>query len=379
VAATNAARRARLLPHLRKERAPSRATATSPEPIASAVSAGLRYVTDRTGGITRHRAGRGFHYVTPQGATLRDARDLQRIRSLAIPPAWRDVWICPNPLGHLQATGRDARGRKQHRYHPRWRQVRDEAKYHRILDFAGALPNLRKRVEADIATPGLSRRKVIAAVVQLLEKTQIRVGNDEYARENNSYGLTTMRSAHARISGATVRFRFKGKSGKFHDISFSDARLARIVRKCQELPGRELFQYLDDDGNVEDIGSADVNDYLREATGQDFTAKDFRTWIGTVLAAHALCEMKSFTSATQAKHNILAAIDAVAGILGNTRSVCRKCYVHPAIIDAYMDRTLIQALSRAGQRRSAGPFGRRENAVLAFLQRRLRLDARKTA
>jgi DNA topoisomerase I len=350
------------------------------EPVESAVSAGLRYVTDHTPGITRHRAGRGFHYLSAQGSTLRDPRELQRIRSLAIPPAWQDVWICPNPLGHLQATGRDARGRKQHRYHPRWRQVRDEAKFHRILDFAGALPQLRRMVEADVATSGLSRRKVIAAVVQLLEKTQIRVGNDEYARDNNSFGLTTMRSAHARISGATVRFRFRGKSGKFHDISFSDSRLARIVRKCQELPGRELFQYLDEDGTVQDIGSADVNDYLREVTGEDFTAKDFRTWIGTVLAAQALCDLKAFTSATQAKQNVLTAIDAVAGILGNTRSVCRKCYIHPAIIDSYMDRTLIQALSRAIRGRSSpDAFARCENAVLGLLQRRLRVDARKSA
>ena len=317
--------------------------------------------------------------MTPQGATLRNASEVQRIRSLAIPPAWRDVWICPNPLGHLQATGRDARGRKQHRYHPRWRQVRDEAKYHRILDFAGALPDLRKRVEHDISTQGLTRRKVIAAVVQLLEKTQIRVGNEEYARDNQSYGLTTMRSGHAQISGATVRFRFRGKSGKFHDVSFSDARLARIVRKCQELPGRELFQYLDDDGQVQDIGSADVNEYLREVMGQEFTAKDFRTWIGTVLAAQALCEMRECRSATHAKRNVLAAVDAVAGILGNTRSVCRKCYIHPAIIDGYSDGSLLRALGShaSNGRAAADTFARTESAVLTYLQRRLRTEAQR--
>jgi DNA topoisomerase-1 len=237
------------------------------EPTTSAQAAGLRYVTDKIPGITRHRSGTGFRYVSPHGTTLRDAKEVQRIKSLAIPPAWTSVWICPNPLGHLQATGRDARGRKQHRYHPRWRLVRDEAKYHRILEFAEGLPAVRRAVDADLATPGLSRRKVIAAVVQLLEKTLIRVGNEEYARDNDSYGLTTMKSSHARISGATVRFRFKGKSGKVHDIALSDARLARIVRKCQELPGRELFQYLDEDGTVQDIGSADINDYLREVTG----------------------------------------------------------------------------------------------------------------
>jgi DNA topoisomerase-1 len=347
----------------------------------AAASAGLRYVTDHQPGIRRVRVGNGFRYVTPQGSTVRDAADLQRIRSLAIPPAWRDVWICTAANGHLQATGRDARGRKQYRYHPRWRVVRDESKYDRILEFAAALPQLRKQTAADMAGTSLSRHKVLAAVVQLLEKTLIRVGNDEYARDNKSFGLTTMKDAHARVSGSTVRFRFRGKSGKFHDVSFNDARLARIVRRCQELPGRELFQYLDDDGKVQDIGSADVNDYLREITGREFTAKDFRTWTGTVLAARALQELSEFTSATQAKRNVLAAVEAVAGMLGNTRSVCRKCYIHPAIIDAYMDKTLAQSLSaKAGQRLAhSGSLSRTETAVLALLQRRLRRDARKAS
>ena len=351
------------------------------ESRGAATAARLRYVTDRQPGIRRLRVGNGFRYVTPQGSTLRAAADLQRIRSLAIPPAWRDVWVCPAPNGHLQATGRDARGRKQYRYHPRWREVRDESKYGRILEFAAALPQLRKRAAADLADTSLSRNKVVAAVVQLLEKTLIRVGNDEYARANQSFGLTTMRAGHARVSGSTVRFRFRGKSGKFHDISFSDARLARIVRRCQELPGRELFQYLDDDGNVQDIGSADVNEYLRAVTGRDFTAKDFRTWSGTVLAARALQELAGFTSMTQAKRNVLAAVEAVAGILGNTRSVCRKCYIHPAIIDSYMDKTLAQSLSvKAGQRLAhSGALSRMETAVLALVQRRLRRDARKAS
>jgi DNA topoisomerase I len=352
------------------------------EPSKAAQSAGLRYVTDRTPGIRRLGKGKGFRYVTAEGRTVRNPRELERLRSLAIPPAWRDVWICPDPRGHLQATGRDARGRKQHRYHPRWRTVRDEAKYDRILDFAAELPRLRRRTAADVAARGLSRRKVVAAVVQLLEKTTIRVGNEEYARDNDSFGLTTMRDAHARVTGSTIRFRFKGKSGKFHDITFTDPRLARIVRKCQELPGRELFQYLDDDGDVQDIGSADVNEYLREVTSRDFTAKDFRTWTGTVLAATALREMCDFASDTQAKRNVLAAIDAVAGILGNTRSICRKCYVHPAILEAYADRTLAAALNGGAGRRTAGAANltRIESAVLALLQRRLRRDAaRKTA
>ena len=297
-----------------------------------------------------------------------------------IPPAWRDVWICSNPRGHLQATGRDARGRKQHRYHPRWRRVRDEAKYGRMLDFAAALPALRRRVEADVSTPGLPRSKVVAAVVQLLEKTLIRIGNDEYARDNDSFGLTTMQNGHARISGSTIRFRFKGKSGKLMTWPFSDARLARIVRRCQELPGRELFEYIDDDGRPQDIGSADVNEYLKDATGQEFTAKDFRTWNGTVLAACALSDMKAFTSNAAARRNVLKAIDAVAGVLGNTRSVCRKCYIHPAIIDAYMDRTLGRALARRSRQRiawAAGSLHGAEPAVLALLQRRLRRDAQR--
>ena len=353
---------------------------TPPESREAAAAAGLRYVTDKTPGFRRVRVGKGFRYVTPDGATVRDARELERIRSLVIPPAWTDVWICADARGHLQATGRDARGRKQHRYHPRWRHVRDEAKYEHILEFASALPRLRKRVAGDLAEPALTQRKVVSAVVQLLEKTLIRVGNDEYARSNQSYGLTTLRNAHARVSGSTIRFRFRGKSGKFHDIALNDARLARIVRRCQELPGRELFQYQDENGVIQDIGSAHVNDYLRDVTGRDFTAKDFRTWIGTVLAAQALHELQAHTSKAQANRNVLAAVDAVASMLGNTRSVCRKCYIHPAIIDAYMDRTLGRALNgRGGGRTSPTALNKTEVAVLALLQRRLRRTGRKTA
>jgi DNA topoisomerase-1 len=348
---------------------------TNGEASSSAASAGLRYVTDRTPGITRRRIGSGFRYMTDSGAPLRDGRELGRIKALAIPPAWRDVWICANPLGHLQATGRDARGRKQHRYHPRWRRVRDEAKYGRMIEFAAALPALRERTAGDVSAPGLSRQKVLAAVVQLLEKTAIRVGNDEYARDNQSFGLTTMRNTHAQISGSTVRFRFKGKSGKFHDIAFTDRRLAKIVRKCQELPGRELFQYLDEDGNVQDIESGDVNDYLRATSGREFTAKDFRTWTGTVLAARALNMLRVYSSAAQANRNVPRAIEAVAGILGNTRSVCRKCYVHPGIIDAYLDGSLAAALAakpRRTARNTPHALNETETAVLALLQGRRR-------
>jgi DNA topoisomerase I len=350
-------------------------TAAVEESRQAAKTAGLRYVSDRSPGISRQRVGSRFRYVTPQGRTLRDKPELQRIRSLAIPPAWTDVWVCALANGHLQATGRDARGRKQYRYHSRWRTVRDENKYGRILEFAAALPALRKRTAEDLAGPTLSRTKVVAAVVQMLEKTLIRVGNEEYARTNKSFGLTTMQDNHAKVSGSTVRFRFRGKSGKFHDIAFTDARLARIVRRCQELPGRELFQYLDDDGNVQGIGSADVNDYLRDVTGREFTAKDFRTWTGTVLAAQALQEMSEVTSDAQAKRNVVAAIEAVAGLLGNTKSVCRKCYIHPTIIDAYMDRTLTRTLSARARKLAESPesLSRTETAVLALLQRRLRM------
>jgi DNA topoisomerase-1 len=350
-------------------------TAAVEESRQAAKTAGLRYVSDRSPGISRQRVGSRFRYVTPQGRTLRDKPELQRIRSLAIPPAWTDVWVCALANGHLQATGRDARGRKQYRYHSRWRTVRDENKYGRILEFAAALPALRERTAEDLAGPTLSRTKVVAAVVQMLEKTLIRVGNEEYARTNKSFGLTTMQGNHAKVSGSTVRFRFRGKSGKFHDIAFTDARLARIVRRCQELPGRELFQYLDDDGNVQGIGSADVNDYLRDVTGREFTAKDFRTWTGTVLAAQALQDMSEFTSDAQAKRNVVAAIEAVAGLLGNTKSVCRKCYIHPTIIDAYMDRTLTRTLSARARKLAESPesLSRTETAVLALLQRRLRM------
>ena len=320
----------------------------------------------------------GFAYVTEDGRLIRDAREVQRIKSLAIPPAWRDVWICPSPSGHLQATGRDAKGRKQYRYHARWREVRDEAKYDRLPSFAASLPMLRRRVARDLAEPVLSMRKVVAALVQLLEKTLIRVGNEEYARSNRSFGLTTLESAHARIRGTTVRFRFRGKSGKFHDITLSDARLARIVRRCQELPGRHLFQYLDDEGGTHDVGSADVNEYLRDVMGQDFTAKDFRTWAGTVLAAQQLCAMESATSATAAKQNVLGAIDQVAESLGNTRAVCRKCYIHPAVVDEYVDGHLLEALPAhaMGRARYTGyGLSRAERAVASLLRRRARRNS----
>jgi DNA topoisomerase I len=311
-------------------------------------------------------------YVTAAGHTVSDSAELARIRSLAVPPAWTDVWICPDARGHLQATGRDARGRKQYRYHPKWRAVRDEVKYGRLIAFANALPRIRRRTSADLRKSGLPREKVIAAVVQLLEKTMIRVGNEEYARENGSIGLTTMRHRHASISGATVHFAFRGKSGVAHTIDLHDARLARIVRACHDLPGHELFQYVDHDSGRQVVDSVDVNAYLRNASGAEFTAKDFRTWAGTVLAAQALADADDFASAAQAKRNVVRAIESVAERLGNTTAVCRKCYIHPAIVDAYMDGATIDPDHHARDARSPHALHAVEVAVLGMLEHHLR-------
>jgi DNA topoisomerase I len=346
----------------------------------AARSAGLVYVTDRMAGIHRVRQGRGFRFIDDRGRAVGSRADLDRIARLAIPPAWKDVWICPSPRGHLQACGRDAKRRKQYRYHRDWRQVRDEAKYDQMLTFAMALPALRRQIAKDLSAKGLPRRKVVAAVVQLLEKTFIRVGNDEYARDNQSYGLTTMRNRHVKVSRSRLRFRFKGKSGKPHDITFDDVRLARIVRRCQDLPGHELFGYVDDEGQVQDIGSADVNDYLREVTGQDFTAKSFRTWAATVLAACALQELPECQSNAHARRNVAKAVEAVAGLLGNTPAICKKSYIHPAILDAYADGTLPRTRRRRALKAVAPPdFIRMETAVLAWLQRLHRSAHRRTA
>jgi DNA topoisomerase I len=350
--------------------------------VKAAKSAGLVYVTDQTRGVRRVRRGRGFRYIDQCGRVVKGRSAIDRIARLAIPPAWKDVWICPNPKGHLQACGRDARGRKQYRYHAGWRQFRDEAKYDQMLDFAIALPALRRQIAKDLAASGLPRRKVVAAVVQLLEKTLIRVGNDEYARDNHSFGLTTMRNTHVRVSKATLRFRFKGKGGKSHDIAFNDVRLARIVRRCQDLPGHELFGYVDDDGKVQDIGSADVNEYLREVTGQNFTAKSFRTWAATVLAACAFQDLPECRSKAQAKRNVTKAVEAVAGLLGNTAAICRKSYIHPAIVDAYSDGTLPRTRRSRRLKPVSSPvvdFQRMETAVLAWLQRLQRAAQRRTA
>lgn len=340
------------------------------DPFESAKAAHLRHVNDaHMPGIRRlGRPGR-FRYVHPDSRRL-SIDDLQRIHAQAIPPAWTDVWICPDPHGHIQATGRDARGRKQYRYHAKWREVRDEVKYHRVIDFAHALPRIREHTARDLKRPGLPREKVLATVVQLLERTLIRVGNDEYARENGSIGLTTMKDGHATVSGATVHFEFRGKSGVRHAIDLRDRRLAGIVKKCRDLPGYELFQYVDEHGQRHCIDSADVNDYLRGVSGDDFTAKDFRTWAGTVLAARALAERPACRSAADAKRQVAAAIESVARLMGNTKAVCRKCYVHPAVIEAYVQGDTIQGAAECGH--PAYALDSSERAVAALLEKRLR-------
>ena len=299
-----------------------------------AKAAGLRYVSDHDPGIARRRSGTGFSYRTPDGGQI-DEPTLGRIRKLAIPPAWTDVWISPDPRGHIQAVGRDQKGRKQYRYHDRWRLVRDENKYDRLIAFGRALPRLRAQVDKDLARRGLDRDKVLAAVVRLMEITLIRVGNEEYAKQNKSFGLTTLRDRHASVEGAKAVFEFRGKSGKVHRTGFRDRRLARIVKACQDLPGQRLFQYLDADGQRHSVESADVNAYLRDVLGEAFSAKDFRTWAGTLAAARALVALPERTTDGDAKKNVVTCVKAVAGVLGNTPAVCRKAYIHPAVLEAY--------------------------------------------
>ncbi|HEV2907509.1 MAG TPA: DNA topoisomerase IB [Actinomycetota bacterium] len=345
-----------------------------PEALAAAEEAGLRYVSDQTPGIVRRRAGRGFSYMAADGTRLQDPEAIVRIRALAIPPAWTDVWICPHPRGHLQATGRDTRGRKQYRYHTGWRAVRDETKYSRLPSFAKALPQIREQVKHDLSLRGIPRDKVLATVIRLLEMTLIRVGNKEYARDNDSFGLTTMRDRHVEVHGSKLEFEFRGKGGKRHVVDIRDPRLAKIVRQCQEIPGHELFQYVDEDGRRGRVESADVNEYLRRHAGEDFTAKDFRTWAGTVLMVRALEEMGPATSTRQAKRKLLRAIEAVAAMLGNTPAICRAYYVHPSITEGFMDGSLHGFLERRSKkRRSRRGLSGEETDVLAFLTNRRRL------
>ena len=344
------------------------------DPREAARDAGLRYVDDSKPGLRRKRNGKGFRYIDPKGAPVRDAEEIARLKSLAIPPAYTEVWICPHPNGHIQATGRDEKGRKQYRYHPRFREAREASKFHRIMAFAEALPGIRARIDADMGKRGLPREKVLATVVHLLETTLIRVGNDDYARSNKSYGLTTLRDPHVKVAGSEMRFRFKGKSGKEWSVSVRDRRVAKIVKACQDLPGQELFQYRDGDGAVRDVTSADVNAYLREITGQDITAKDFRTWAGTVLAALALQEFEAFDSEAKAKKNLRTAIEGVAARLGNTPTICRKCYIHPQVLDCYLEGALLLQIKDAVEdelREDLDGLKPEEAAVLGLLQARL--------
>jgi len=348
-------------------------TKIAADSLEAAEEAGLRYVNDDQPGFSRRRKSEEFEYLNQKGKPIRDEQRLLRIQRLAIPPAWGDVWICPSPNGHIQATGRDARRRKQYQYHGRWREIRDENKYDRLVDFGKALPKIRRRLKKDLALSGLPREKVLATIVQLLERSFIRVGNEEYARENKSFGLTTMQDRHVDVKGSKLRFRFRGKSGRQHEVDVTDRRIARIVSKLQDLPGQSLFQYLDDEGNVRDITSQDVNEYLRETTGEDFTAKDFRTWAGTVLAAIALSAASEFETRKQAKANIKNAIEAVAKILGNTPAICRQCYIHPAVLEAYLNGNSINGFKPNTQEefeKQGIDLTSAQAAVLKFLQNR---------
>ena len=349
------------------------------DPQASAEDAGLRYVNDTMPGVRRRRAGKGFSYIGPDGERFTDVDRVAWFKRLAIPPAWTDVWISPIKRGHIQATGRDARGRKQYRYHPRWREVRDEAKYGRLIEFARALPRIRKRTDRDLRRRGLPREKVLALVVRLLEETLIRVGNEEYKRENDSFGLSTLRDRHVKEDRSGLRFSFTGKSGKEHVVPVRDRRLARLVKQCQELPGYELFQYVDDDGQRQSIDSGEVNQYLREISGAEFTAKDFRTWAGTVAASLALQDFLEVAEDAGRKKAIVGAIERVAGQLGNTPAVCRAAYIHPDVLESYLDGTLVDALSaRArGAGRGAHALRPEEAAVLGLLQSRLARERRR--
>ena len=342
------------------------------DPKDAAESAGLTYVTDETPGITRRKAGKGWRYTGPDGARITDRAEVERLNKLAVPPAYTDVWLCPDPDGHLQATGRDAKGRKQYRYHEKFREVRDGTKYEHMLEFAQALPAIRARIDADMGKRGLPREKVLATVVHLLETTMIRVGNAEYAEKNKSYGLTTLNNRHVKVEGGELRFRFKGKSGKEWNLRLKDRRVARIVKQSQELPGQHLFHYLDDDGEQREVTSGDVNAYLKEIAGGHVTAKDFRTWTGTVLAALALAEFERVDSQAAAKKNMRAAIERVSARLGNTPAVCRKCYVHPEVLDSYLADELVLEIEQEVERELDAPALRPEEAVvLEFLRRRL--------
>lgn len=345
------------------------------EYVGTAEAAGLRYVSDATPGIRRKRHGRGFTFIDPEGRVIREREQLRRFRALVIPPAWTDVWICPDPAGHLQVTARDSRGRKQYRYHPSFRERRDESKFERMFELSDVLWKIRERVERDIGLPGHPREKVMATVVWLLERTHIRIGTDEYARANKSFGLTTLRRRHAAVAGWKVRFEFRGKSGIEHSVAVTDRRIARIVQRCQELPGQVLFQYLDDEGRRQTVQAEDINAYLRDVTGREVTAKDFRTWAGTMLAAEALRAMGPASSKRDAERNVVAAVDRTKEKLGNTRAVCRKYYIHPVLIESYLDGIVMPPMPERGtwneRRNEPGMLRQHELDTLAFLRERI--------
>jgi DNA topoisomerase-1 len=359
---------------------PSTASENIVDPRDAAESAGLIYVSDEEPGIRRRKSGKGFTYVLPGGSKVEDKATLERIRTLAIPPAYTDVWICPKANGHIQATGRDAKGRKQYRYHPAFREVRESTKYEHMLDFAQALPGIRARIQEDMGRRGLPREKVLATVVHLLETTLIRVGNSDYAKQNKSYGLTTLRDPHVQVNGSDLRFQFKGKSGKSWRLQVKDRRVAKIVKACQDLPGQHLFQYLNEEGEQQFVTSADVNAYLKEITGRDITAKDFRTWAGTVLAAMALREFETFDSEAKAKKNVRAAIERVASQLGNTPTICRKCYIHPEVLSCYLEGGLLLEIKdevESELREELASLKPEEAAVLTLLEARIKRDLQK--
>lgn len=340
----------------------------------AAESAGLIYVSDTEPGIRRRKSGRGFRYLNSSDGKVTDDATLNRIKKLAIPPAWTDVWICRKASGHIQATGRDARNRKQYRYHPQFREIRDSTKFDHMIAFAQSLLAIREKIAEHMRLPGLAREKVLATVVHLLETTLIRVGNDDYARQNSSYGLTTLQDKHVKVDGSEIRFNFKGKSGRIWRLGVKDRRVAKVVRACQELPGQELFQYLDDAGEVRDVTSSDVNAYLREICGEDITAKDFRTWHGTVMAAMALQEVQTFDTEAAVKKNIRAAIESVASRLGNTPTICRQCYIHPEILNTYVEGSLLLETKKEIEselRDKMSSLTPEEAAVLALLESRL--------
>lgn len=337
------------------------------DPYESARIAGLRYVTDEIRGIQRRRAGSGFAYIGPDGTPVRDKETIRRIRSLVIPPAWTNVWICASPAGHIQAVGYDQRGRKQYRYHPLYRAVRDATKFTRLVAFGLEVPKIRARIAEDLKLTAMPRNKVLATVVRLLEETAIRVGNEEYRKQNDSIGLTTMRNKHVEVDGSKLRFRFKGKSGQMHDIELSDRRVARIVRECQEIPGHELFQYVGDDGEITRVSSDDVNCYLREITGEDFTAKDFRTWAGTREGAKILNDLGPAENQTAAKKNVVEAVKQAATHLGNRPATCKKYYIHPAILDAYTEGTLFEVMRNAQPQDDPNGLSREEVAIMQLL------------